>query len=307
MRFSILIPTTGERAQLVEQALWSVSRQSVQDYEVLIIGDGVAEASRELIRRKCADDSRIRFFDHPKHPSRGEEYRHAALQEATGEGVCYLCDRDLYLPWHLDRLAGGLATHDVVASLPITTLPCDRFLLKFRGTLAARGNRIRIAKTSVRGIPLSCGSHRMDAYRRLSEGWATTPTGLATDSYMWAKFFRDDRFRHASLAMPTVVYLRRGGHPGWSPERRLGEQLRWRRRMESRDFEVGYWREVSEVLARSRAEWSSRPLRRAWFEFLSERRQIAARKHGPRLLRMRLLDFLVSRAGACFDQSSETG
>ena len=95
---TVLIPTSIDRGPTLALAVDSVLRQTVRDLEVFIIGDGVHEVTREAARSLEKADSRVRFFDHPKHARRGEPYRHEALQEARGRVVCYLCDRDSICP-----------------------------------------------------------------------------------------------------------------------------------------------------------------------------------------------------------------
>ena len=109
-RATVVIPTF-DHGPLLGLAVDSALRQSVP-VEVFIVGDGVPEAHKAFIRDLTAGDARVRFFDHPKSPGRGEAYRHAALAQARGEIVCYLCDRDL---WLADGGLGGSDEQAVVA------------------------------------------------------------------------------------------------------------------------------------------------------------------------------------------------
>src|SRR5256885_5428375 len=99
------------------QGDWS-SDVCSSDLEVFVIGDGVPDVTRELMAELAAADQRVRFFDHPKGPRHGERYRHAALHEARGEIVCYLCDDDLWLPGHVEHLRELLHESDFAHSLP---------------------------------------------------------------------------------------------------------------------------------------------------------------------------------------------
>ena len=87
---SILIPTF-RHAALLPWSIRSALDQEHASVEVLVVGDGVEDATREVIA-SFADDPRVRFFDFPKGPRNGEAYRHAALETAVGHIVCYLCD-----------------------------------------------------------------------------------------------------------------------------------------------------------------------------------------------------------------------
>ena len=75
-RATVVIPTF-DHGPLLGLAVDSALRQSVP-VEVFIVGDGVPEAHKAFIRDLTAGDARVRFFDHPKSPGRGEAYRHAS-------------------------------------------------------------------------------------------------------------------------------------------------------------------------------------------------------------------------------------
>src|SRR5205085_393380 len=116
------IPTHAH-APLLRHAVESVRAQTVRDWELLIVGDGVEDETRAVVRG-FRDDARIRFFDHPKGPRLGEAYRHPILQrEAHGRIVCYLADDDLMLPRHLESMARLLENADFAHPLPLAILP----------------------------------------------------------------------------------------------------------------------------------------------------------------------------------------
>lgn len=291
---TIILPTTGDRWPLVEQALWSLARQTVTEYEVFVIGDGVAPASGEHIVRYCESEPRARFFSFPKGASRGETSRHEALAEARGVAVFYLCDRDLYLPWHLERLLATLEGCEFSHSLNVTVQTDDSLFIDFRGDIRNPQDRRAALKAQGRpwGIPLSTTAHRLSAYRRLAEGWAPTPEGRYTDIHMWSKFLRDDSVRGASLLLPTVIYLPRGRHPGWPVDQRLAEMLRWRTRMEMPGFALEYMEQVTAALIHSRERWRAHPWRLHLGAALSSARLAVRRHTAPDSLPARTLDFL---------------
>jgi glycosyltransferase involved in cell wall biosynthesis len=79
IKFSVIIPTSIDRGFILPHSIGSVLNQTVQDFEILIVGDGVNNSTKEVIHELIAKDSRIKFFDFPKHPRRGEENRHKVL------------------------------------------------------------------------------------------------------------------------------------------------------------------------------------------------------------------------------------
>ena len=164
------------------------------------MGDGVPAVTREVMDELTRSDSRVRFFDNPKGPRHGELHRHAALQDARGEIVCYLADDDLWRPGHVEEMRRLLAEADFAHSLPfwidadggLHHLRIDLGLAYYRELLLGGENR----------IPLSCGAHTMALYRRLPAGWRTTPENTFTDLYMWQQILAVRGCRAVSGTMP---------------------------------------------------------------------------------------------------------
>jgi glycosyltransferase involved in cell wall biosynthesis len=231
---SVVVPTTGDRGELVIHAVGSALTQTVTDLEVLIVGDGVSDAARAHIEALRASDERIRFFDHPKHPRRGEEYRHVVLaEEATGDVVAYLCDRDLWLPNHLEELSRVLADADFGHTLRFTIGEDDRPRAPATVDLRQPADRARAAY-STNVLPLSMAGHTLAMYRRLPFGWRTTPTDRPTDRHMWTQFLDHPECRVGSSALPTVLSLKRPAD--WTTGQRLAVIERWEARMTEPGF-----------------------------------------------------------------------
>lgn len=229
---TVIVPTTGNRGPLLSYSVGSVLAQSVGDLEVFIMGDGVDDATRAVIAGLMSRDSRVRFFDHPKDVRRGEIHRHAALQEARGEIVCYLTDRDFMLPNHIAVMSELLSRadfgHTLRFSLPPDGVPRFEHHLDINDPAERKS-----APTVTRLIPLSFGGHTLRMYRDLPHGWRTTPVGKFTDFYMWEQFLAHPRCRTATSTKPTILYLKRGSHPGWPVEQRLAELKLWSERIAS--------------------------------------------------------------------------
>jgi glycosyltransferase involved in cell wall biosynthesis len=225
---TVLIPT-HDQGRLLPYAVASALAQTVRDLEIFIIGDGVSPATRELITRLAASDPRVRFFAHPKHERRGEPYRHAALQEARGKIVCYLCNRDLWLPNHVEQMLTLLESADFAHTLSLYVWPGDQLhvvpsdlaLPAYRRSMFFLGNR----------VPLSCAAHTLAMYRRLPYGWRTTPAGQFTDLYMFQQFLRVPECRAASGTQPTAATFPSLPRQGWTLDQRVEEMERWARRL----------------------------------------------------------------------------
>ncbi len=254
---TVLVPTTGNRGPLLPYSVGSILAQSIRDIEVFIMGDGVTDATRAVVAGLMHSDPRIRFFDHPKHPRRGEPYRHAALAEARGRIVCYLCDRDLMLPNHVEAMSRLLADADFGHTLRFGIAPEGGF--SFSATLDIDDPRDRNeAVLASPQIPLSCGGHTLAMYRRLPHGWRTTPPGRFTDHYMWQQFLAEPDCRTATSTSPTILYFKRGDHPGLSVEQRLPELALWHAKLDQPGWLEAFSEQVKDAAIRDRARVARR-------------------------------------------------
>lgn len=200
---TILIPTY-RHAALLPYAIESALDQQDASVELFVVGDGVEDATREVVAGFAADP-RVHFFDLPKAPRLGEGHRHALLQEASGYIVAYLSDDDLLLPDYVADML-RLLEDDDFAHPPSARFDADGTLLFFPWNYS-RPEFADIARTRVGSIGLTGVAHTLDAYHRLPFGWRTTPLGMPTDHYMWMQFLDLPAFRCAMGERLTYLPL----------------------------------------------------------------------------------------------------
>jgi GalNAc5-diNAcBac-PP-undecaprenol beta-1,3-glucosyltransferase len=243
---TVLVPTHDHGPTLL-RSVGSALAQTVEDLEVFVVGDGVPDVTREVMAQLTAADERVRFFDNPKGPRHGEIHRHAALQQAGGEVVCYLSDDDLWLPEHVEHLRALLADADFAHAFPLWIdtegrphpwlVDLERPL--YRDLLLGGQNR----------IPFSCGGHTLELYRRLPAGWRTTPGGTFTDLYMWAQILSVPGCRAVSGSQPTVLHFPSPARHEWSVDERLAELDSWSRRLADPGLRFELFDRLAEGLA----------------------------------------------------------
>jgi glycosyltransferase involved in cell wall biosynthesis len=238
VRASIVIPTTADRGPLLPFSVGSALAQSVAEVEVLIIGDGVDDETRDQARALERADPRVRFFDHPKHPRRGEPYRHKVLMDhANGSIVAYLCDRDMMLPNHIEELERLLTQSDFAHTLRFRIREDGSFRFEHFADLRDPTVRQNANWRNIQ-LPLPFVGHSMSMYRKLPFGWRETPPGVWTDDYMWIQFLDHHQCRVMSSANPTVLTFKRGIHPGWPTEQRREELERWASRARTEGLDL---------------------------------------------------------------------
>jgi glycosyltransferase involved in cell wall biosynthesis len=98
-KFSVLIANYNN-AHLIQQALDSVKRQTIQDFEVIVVDDGSTDNSRSIVEMAAASfDGKLRYI---YQSNKGvASARNAAIAVSRGKYITFL-DSDDY--WHDERL-----------------------------------------------------------------------------------------------------------------------------------------------------------------------------------------------------------
>ena len=262
--FTVLVPT-HDHVDTLAFSLESILRQSRQDFEVLVVGDGAPARTAEVVGAIAMRDPRVHYLPYPKGERHGESYRHDALRQAGGRVVCYLADDDLWFPDHLDRMEALLERADLAHVMSIAVTPDGQ---TSTGIFNAASDphaleRMRHARD---GFGLSSGGHTMAAYRRLPHGWRPAPRSIASDSYFWLQFLEQTWCRYVSYKWPSVLHFSSLQRADWATERRGAELERWlaklgdlsaRERILREALEPLYGRIVGEVHAPAVLELAS--------------------------------------------------
>jgi glycosyltransferase involved in cell wall biosynthesis len=262
---TVIVPT-HDHGPLLALAVRSALRQTVEDVEVMIVGDGMDDATRETARRLADEAARVRVFDNPKGPRTGEIHRPEAIRAGTGGIVLYLCDDDLWLPEHVEHMLGLLDGHDVANALSVWIGPTG---IVQHTTLDLRLPFHRSEVRAHRQTPsLTAMGHTRDWYERLPHGWRTAPDGIPTDSWMWRQLLEDPDCRACSGFVPTIVHLPSPQRREMTPAQRLDELERYETLIEDPAWRRGF---VERTLAGTLEEcawfWASRAeLQASWDE-----------------------------------------
>lgn len=222
---TIIIPTTGNRGELLRYSVASVLNQTVADFELMIIGDGASEEAKGVIAELMRGDARIQFHDFPKHERRGEIYRHQVIKKSCGRNIFYLCDRDLMLPYHIQHLNSILSGYNFASTTYYDVKKDQSLNISQYVDYFGPGSQVPFASRQVGS--LSCIGHTRDMYDQLEFGWRTSPKNVFTDVYMWNQFLEHPKCNPYSSVRPTIMYFKRGDYPGDPVEERARELAYW--------------------------------------------------------------------------------
>lgn len=101
-RVSVLVPSF-EQAAFLPRALASLQAQTLSDWEAIVIDDGSADDTREVLA-PWLDDPRLRLVRHERNEGLGRSLN-TGLELARAPLIAYLPSDDLFYREHLARLA----------------------------------------------------------------------------------------------------------------------------------------------------------------------------------------------------------
>jgi DNA-binding MarR family transcriptional regulator len=229
LRCTILLPVL-RAPYFLPNAIESVLAQSVKEFELFVVGDGAPPETIECAREFERRDPRVKVFPFLKGQRQGEAHLHNVLTNASGNFVAYLEDDDLWFPNHLEELEKLLLTADFGHTIHVTGHP-DGHVDSLPSDLGKPEFRQRFLDDLFNRFGYSFCGHRLDAYRRLPEGWAPAPVGMYNDLHMWRKFLRVNEITCGTRMVITAVALPSHLREDMSLEERAREAGIWMSRI----------------------------------------------------------------------------
>lgn len=110
--FSIVIPTYN-RAHMIKQTLDSISLQTYQNYEIIVVDDGSTDNTEEVVL--AINNPKIIY--HKKKNEERAVARNTGFELANGDYVTLLDSDDFLYPNHLQEAANYINSHDDVCLL----------------------------------------------------------------------------------------------------------------------------------------------------------------------------------------------
>ncbi|HEY8747657.1 MAG TPA: glycosyltransferase family 2 protein [Tepidisphaeraceae bacterium] len=104
-RVTAIIPTFNW-SSVLPFSIGSVLRQTFQDFELLVIGDGCTDDSEQVVNG--IGDPRVRWMNLPANSGHQSEANNLGLRKARGDVIAYLGHDDLWLPHHLSVMVAAI-------------------------------------------------------------------------------------------------------------------------------------------------------------------------------------------------------
>jgi glycosyltransferase involved in cell wall biosynthesis len=104
-RVSVIIATYNW-SSVLPYSIGSVLRQTMQDFEILVVGDGCTDDSEQIVA--AIRDPRVRWFNLPANTGHQSAPNNEGLRQARGEFIAYLGHDDLWFPHHLEAHVAAL-------------------------------------------------------------------------------------------------------------------------------------------------------------------------------------------------------
>jgi len=205
---SIIVPT-HDRASTLPSAIASIQRQSVDNIEILIVGDGPTPEISAAAEALAKQDRRIRFLVFDKAPGDGGRNRDRGVHEAQSERIFYCDDDDVWLPQHIETIGPHLNQFDIVDTLPVSVgaIPLGP-LPRLHATLVNSGNshtRALLAQDRLKLIFDTHVAHRKSCYLSLGNPWIAA-RGPSVCS-LFAAFASTSHVRWQTLPTMTALSL----------------------------------------------------------------------------------------------------
>jgi Glycosyl transferase family 2 len=253
---TVLMPV-HQHAEPLRYAVASVLNQTLPDFELFLVGDGVTDATRSVVEELVACHNRIRFFDFPKGPRKGEVHWHEALQQAQGRFAAYLGSDDCWMPHHLEVLDELLEDADFAHTLHVM-IDKDRIVAR-PADMENTAFRERMVNRLFNRVDFSFGGHTVAAYHRLPQGWNSIPPDFpAADFYMWRQFLAQAWCRVRSGWIPTGIHTATHLRPNLSDRERAEDLAYWYGRIADPVFREELWQEIAQCFGRQSVAFESR-------------------------------------------------
>jgi glycosyltransferase involved in cell wall biosynthesis len=218
-KVSVIIATYNW-SSVLPYSIGSVLRQTMQDFEILVVGDGCTDDSEQVAA--AIGDARIRWFNLPANTRHQSHPNNEGLRQAKGDLIAYLGHDDLWLPHHLEVLVKTLEDSDAGMAHSIVAL------------VEADGAEVVATSRPAYGAwaPPSCRMHRRSVTETVG-GWRDhREMTVAPEAELWLRAWHAGS-RPAFVPRLTAIKFPAGLRRRVYRTRPCHEQAAWSARIAS--------------------------------------------------------------------------
>lgn len=202
---SILLPTHN-RADVLPIALNSIFCQTIQDFEILLVGDGCTDNTAEVVR--SYKDERIRWYDLPKAPNFGYASRNIVLKEARGKYIGFMAHDDILFYDHFEKCIEALEadqSKEIACTRPLW-ITRDGMIIPVEFNFNNPSTLDDFIMRKHNAMPASCVVHLRDCFYKYGY-WDDRLTGCG-DWDMWARIIEGGgRNNFIYITEPTILHF----------------------------------------------------------------------------------------------------
>ena len=203
---SVVMPVFNNE-RFVAEAIDSILRQTLSDFEFIIVDDGSQDGAAAVIEAYAESDPRIRFLQHTE--NKGEAAaRNTGAARATGKYFTGMDSDDISLPQRLEKQVAYLEAHPEIGAVGISDITCNEELKRLRHRqLPARHSVIALhlllfTRTVMRSSPMMTRREYLDREPLFDPGIV-----VGSDLALYLRLLCTKGIRYANV--PEELYLYR--------------------------------------------------------------------------------------------------
>jgi glycosyltransferase involved in cell wall biosynthesis len=242
-RVTVIIATYNW-SSVLPYSIGSALRQTLTDFEVLVVGDGCIDDSAEVVA--AIGDPRVRWINLPRNTGHQSGPNNEGLRQARGDVIAYLGHDDLWLPHHLQVLVEAVDRGaDVVSGI----------LLRVAADGVSRDPVFLSPRLYGDGMPPTALAHRRAVTERVG-GWADYRTLTVVPEFDLFLRARKAGYVFASVPRLTAIKFPASTRRDVYRTRPCQEQAAWLARIDAEpDLEAV---ELASIVTESRWPFSMR-------------------------------------------------
>ena len=153
LKFSIILPTYN-RAEMIQNAINSVLKQTYKDWELIIVDDGSTDKTKDVIDKFIEKDNRVKYL-YQKNQERSAA-RNNGIKEAKGDWICFLDSDDIYHVNHLEEFKNLIKQKESKRGLYFSGLSFGLYSEDFEDYDLSHQNNIEFIFLNTIGTPRAC-------------------------------------------------------------------------------------------------------------------------------------------------------